>query len=254
MKEVAIVTGASKGVGRSVAHKLAEMGKSVVLIARREDELMSVAKEIKTKGGEVDYIAIDLCQDGAVESVVYSILERYGRIDLLINNAARGGMASIEKISLKLWNNILKLNLTVPFEFANLVLPQMKERNQGMIVNISSEASLNVTKYLGAYGVSKVGLNKLTTQIDVEYRDYGIKAYAICPGWIDTSLAVDPALVGVGREEILKPEDIADAVEWLVIQPSNVRMGPIIPIVPRNSKANLMDGVNAYIEENKLYK
>ena len=251
MNEVALITGASKGLGKSIAMKLSLLGIKVILVARKEDELKEVAEEINNNGCEACYIIADLSKEGSVEYVIENAKKKYGHIDILINNAGRGGMASIEKLTPKLWNSILNLNLTVPFMFVHYLISDMKNRNKGIIINISSEASYSEAKYLGAYGISKCGLNKLIEQIDIEYRDMGIKVYSICPGWIDTSLAISPELIDINSSEILKPDDISEMIKWLIEQPQHVRVGPIISIAPTNSKANLKNGVEAYIEEQR---
>lgn len=254
MKKVALITGASKGLGKTLALKLSLNDIKVILVARKEEELIAAIEEIRSCGGDADYIVSDLVKAGSIEYVIEQIQKKYGGIDILINNAGRGGMASIEKLSPKLWNSIINLNLTVPFLLTHYVIPYMKKNKNGIIINISSEASYSQTKYLGAYGISKCGLDKLTEQIDVEYRDLGIKAYSIQPGWINTNLAISPSEIGINKEEILSTEDVSELVVWLVNQPYHVRIGPLISITPNNSKAKLENGVNAYMESNSEYK
>ena len=247
----AIVTGASSGIGRSIAIALAKKGINVALVARNKEKLTEIKKVIEDNKGKALVVQSNLLEENIVQHVIEKVNKELGKVSILVNCAGRSGMASINKTSMRTWNSVLKLNLTVPFEFCNLLIPDMREMNEGWIINISSEVSTELCKNEGAYGVSKAGLNRLTEEIDIENRDYNIHTVAICPGWVNTELSMDPALANVNEEDILEPEVIADSVVWLVSQPGKVRIGPIIPITPIKEKASLINSANVFFEKNK---
>lgn len=249
--KVAIVTGASRGIGRSIAYALAREGIAVALIARNRDELEEIRQVIEDNNGKALVVQSNLLEENAVQNVIEKVQKELGNVSILVNSAGRSGMASINKTSIRTWNSIIKLNLTVPFEFVHLLITDMREMDESWIINISSEVSTVLCKNEGAYGVSKSGINRLTEEIDIENRDYNIHSVAICPGWVNTELAMDPELAKVSKEDILEPEIIADLVISIINQPSKVRIGPIIPITPIKEKASLVNSANEFFKKNK---
>lgn len=249
--KIAVVTGASSGIGRNIACVLSQMGIQVALVARTKAKLESVQQEIEDMGGTAIIVVKDLYDENAVAEVINEVEARLGEIDIMINNAGFTGMASIHKTRLKNWEKVIRLNLTVPFQFINLLLPKMRKKQQGWIINISSEAGAILCPYSGAYGISKNGLNRLTELVDIENRDYNIHAVSICPGWVDTPLVMDPRLSQLEVEDILSTNEIADTVRWILQQPENLRVGPIISITPIKEQASLLAGTKKFFELHK---
>ena len=188
---VAIVTGAARGLGRAVAARLHERGASVVVNVRDAARAEQVAREIGERARAVpgDVAALD-----GPESIVRQTLELFGRIDILINNAALPLTTRFERITADEWRRALEVNLTAPFLLMQAVLPTMKAQGYGRIVNISSTAGRMVSTLGGAhYTASKTGLLGLTRAAAKELGRYGITVNAVCPGMIDTELTRESA-------------------------------------------------------------
>ena len=186
---VAVVTGASSGIGEAVAKMLAAEGARVTLAARREDELERVAGEIRRHGGEVLVAPADMHDLGALAHVVERTQQAFGPIEILVNNAGVYSTAPVHALDMEQWDMTFSINLRAPAALCRAVLPSMRERRRGAIVNIASEAGALVYAGMGAYAVSKHALRVLTELIQEENQALGIKAWAICPGYVDTSMA-----------------------------------------------------------------
>jgi len=183
---VAIVTGAARGLGRAAAARLHERGANVAVnvrdAARAEEAARSIGERARAVPGDV------AAPDGPA-SIVKQTLELFGRIDILINNAALPLTTRFERISADEWRQALEVNLTAPFLLIQAVLPAMKAQRYGRIVNISSTAGRTVSTLGGAhYTASKTGLLGLTRAAAKELGPYGITVNAVCPGMIDTEL------------------------------------------------------------------
>jgi NAD(P)-dependent dehydrogenase (short-subunit alcohol dehydrogenase family) len=195
---VAIVTGAARGLGRAAAVRLRERGASIAVNARGEQRAEQVARDI---GEDVVALAGDIAVAGVPAAIVRETLERFGRIDILINNAALPLTTRFEQISADEWRQALEVNLTAPFLLIQAALPTMKRQQYGRIVNISSSAGRMVSTLGGAhYTASKTGLLGLTRAAAKELGQYGITVNAVCPGMIDTELTRESAAPDVLRK------------------------------------------------------
>jgi NAD(P)-dependent dehydrogenase (short-subunit alcohol dehydrogenase family) len=188
---VAIVTGAARGLGRAAAIRLHERGASVVVNARDAARAEQVARSI---GERARAVAGDVAAPGAPAAIIAQTLALFGRIDILINNAALPLTTRFENISADEWREAIEVNLTAPFLLMQAVLPAMKAQGYGRIVNISSTAGRMVSTLGGAhYTTSKTGLLGLTRAAAKELGKYGITVNAVCPGMIDTELTRESA-------------------------------------------------------------
>ena len=188
---VAIVTGAARGLGRAVAERLHERGASVAINVRDAERAERVAEEI---GKRAFAVPGDVAAPDAPEDIVQRTLERFGRIDILINNAALPLTTRFEAITAEEWRRALEVNLTAPFLLIKAALPAMKAQAYGRVVNISSTAGRMVSTLGGAhYTTSKTGLLGLTRAAAKELGSYGITVNAVCPGMIDTELTRESA-------------------------------------------------------------
>jgi 3-oxoacyl-[acyl-carrier protein] reductase len=188
---VAIVTGAARGLGRATAARLHERGASVAVNVRDGARAERLAREI---GERAFAVPADLAAAGVAESIVRSTLDRFGRIDVLVNNAALPLTTRFADISAEEWRRAIEVNLTVPFLLIQAVLPAMKAQHYGRIVNVSSTAGRMVSTLGGAhYTASKTGLLGLTRAAAKELGVHGITVNAVCPGLIDTELTREAA-------------------------------------------------------------
>lgn len=219
MGKVAIVTGASRGIGACVAAGLAEDGYTVALTARSKQALDEVAASIKGKGngkgkveGEVLTFALDVQDHAAVENMVSSVVSSQGHVDLLFNNAGAGVQGSID-LSYEEFDRVLSVNLKGAFNFLKAVVPIMKEQGEGTIINVASRAGKVGFVNSGAYGASKFGLVGLSESLYRELCPLGIKVTCLCPSWVDTEMTKEAP---VGKEEMLVPDDLLATVRWLL--------------------------------------
>ena len=225
---VALVTGASSGIGEGIARMLSLEGAKVALVARRERELRRVADGIVRRGGMALVAPADLADDAAVRAALDRTHDALGPVDVLVNAGADPLMGPIHELDMRGWDASLAVNLRAPALLCAAVLPGMRERRRGYVVNIASEAGAFVYGGMGPYAVSKHALRVLTELIQEENQDRGIKAWAICPGFVDTPLA--DFAVGANRRNFLTVDDVVGLVRYLLTQGPNVKMGPEILI------------------------
>jgi 3-oxoacyl-[acyl-carrier protein] reductase len=188
---VAIITGAARGLGRAAAERLHERGASVAVNVRDRARAEALARSI---GERAFAVSGDIAVASIPEEIVRLTLERFGRIDILINNAAFARSTRFPDLSADEWRQALEVNMTAPFLLTKAVLPAMKAQRYGRIVNISSSAGRTVSTLGGAhYTASKAGLLGLTRAAAKELGQFGITVNAVCPGMIDTELTHENA-------------------------------------------------------------
>ena len=214
--QVAVVTGAARGIGAAIGKRLAAMGATVILTARDEDRLNDVAQEIQAAGGQAETAAFDLLDPAAITRFAESIQRQHGgRCDILVNNAGVGHIgAPLHQMSPEDWDTVLGTNLRGPYLMIRALAPLMIAAKTGHIVNISSLAGHNPLKNGAAYAASKWGLNGLTYSVAEELRDYGIRVSAVAPGSVNTGFNVARGT----NDKKLQPDDIANVVAMLVTQ------------------------------------
>jgi 3-oxoacyl-[acyl-carrier protein] reductase len=220
---VGLVTGGGSGIGAGVALALARHGAEVVICGRREAALTQTLAAIERAGGQGHGIRADVSQEGDVRRLVDETLERFDRIDYLINNAGIGGGQPIHEHDIDHWDQIMAVNLRGPFLLSRLVLPAMRQQRSGHIVNISSESGIEYYRGSGAYGVSKHALHALGEYIQRENQDFGIRVDTVCPGMVVTEMTENSP--GLDHAKCLLPEDIADLVLWLITRRPNIKIG-----------------------------
>lgn len=217
--QVALVTGAGRGIGRAIAVRLAALGCRVAALARTETELEETARSAAREGAvSILPVPADVTRDRDIESAVRTIIERLGRIAILVNNAGFAPpRASVLKTSLADWDRTLGTCLRAPMVLTRLVLPDMLAHNQGAIINIASIAGKRGRSGEASYAAAKFGLLGFTQSLYDEVRQHGIKVAAICPGFVDTGLI--PANKKVDRAKFLQPDDVAGVVEQILTSP-----------------------------------
>jgi NAD(P)-dependent dehydrogenase (short-subunit alcohol dehydrogenase family) len=230
----ALVTGASSGLGRAVAIELARAGADVALLARNEDELRELGRELRALGVRAFASAVDLADADAARRAAEEAIEELGGVHLLVNSAATDVPGIIEKLSVRDWDRVLAVNLRAPFLLSKVVFPHMREVGGGTIVNISSVAGRRGWANASAYCASKFALTGLTQVLNAEGRAYGIRACVIYPGAMATNWGSWVAANRQSRERApesaahaLPPERIASLIAWLASAPPELVLNEI---------------------------
>jgi 2-hydroxycyclohexanecarboxyl-CoA dehydrogenase len=223
---VAVVTGASVGIGAGLAAMLAAEGATVVLAARREQELEHVADGIRQRGGVAVPVATDLASDESVAALLATARAEAGPVDVLVNNAGYAVWKPLEATTMAEWDHTFAVNVRAAACLSAAVLPGMQERRFGRIVNVASEAGVAIVPGLAAYCVSKHALVALTEVIQDGNHGNGIKAWAICPGFVDTAMGL--VVPGANPANFLTVDEVVDVVRYLLHTGDNVKLGPQI--------------------------
>lgn len=218
--KVAIVTGAGRGIGRSIALALAAQGASVALAARTEVELEGVRDQIKAGGGLALSVPADLRREADIVHLVRATAERFGRLDILVNNAAVGVFGPLAETTTAEWDDIMAINARAPFLLCRESLPFLKQNPPGFIVNIGSVVSVKGYVNQAAYSASKHALLGMSKALAKEVQPDGIRVHAILPGGVDTDLAAQ-ARPDLDRAILIQPDEIADIVVFLVTRRGN---------------------------------
>ena len=188
--KVALVTGASKGIGETIAHALAEYGASVVVSSRRQEAVDSVAQQIQSRGFEAAAIAANMGRMEQVEALVDNVVSEYGALDIIVNNAATNPVyGSIDQTDSGAFDKIIDVNLKGPLMLCNKAYPILKARGGGSIIHLSSIGGLTPEKGIGMYSVSKAALINLTKAMAQDWGKDNIRINAICPGLIKTKFS-----------------------------------------------------------------
>jgi NAD(P)-dependent dehydrogenase (short-subunit alcohol dehydrogenase family) len=226
-QKVALVTGGGTGIGRGVAQMLAEEGARVAICGRRSTPLQAAVEVIVAAGGEAFAFPADVSNPEAVERLVQAVRSRFGPVDILINNAGIFREVEVHKLDQATWDEIMQINLRGPLLLCRAVLPEMRSRRSGHIINISSESGLNFYSGDAAYGVSKHALNDLGEYIQCENQELNIRVNTICPGMVVSEMSENSP--DLDPSKCLYPEDIADLVIWLLTRRGNIKIGtPIL--------------------------
>ena len=237
--KVAIVTGASRGIGRAIALALAKDGANIVVNAVSNiTKAREVAKEIESMGRKALVILVDVSQKKDVENMVNQTLERFGKIDILVNNAGIvGPTIPIQELSEEDWDRIISVDLKGTFLCCKAVIPHMISQRSGKIVNMSSIAGKEGNANMTAYCAAMAGIIGFTKALSEEVAKYGIRVNCVCPALIETELVerMDKkqaeylkSKIPLGR--LGKPEEVAELVKFLVSDASDFITGQAINI------------------------
>jgi short-subunit dehydrogenase len=228
--KIIIVTGASQGIGLETAKLLSKEGASVVLAARSKDVLKNLEKEISTgrNGAEVLVVPTDMRKEGDIENLIEKTIGKFGRIDVLINNAGQGMYGPVESADIDEYKNIMELNVYAPLRAMQLVIPIMRKQGGGMILNISSRVSKNYFPNLAAYASTKYALNALSLTARTELSKDNIVVSVMHPRLTATNFGKNSAGTGhpdlaagqrpasAPRADIDKPKQVAEKIAELI--------------------------------------
>jgi len=190
---VALVTGASQGIGRACALTLAEGGATVALAARNEEKLNAVVQEIESKGGKATPFKLDVASDDAIKTTVKAIIAQYGKVDILVNNAGITRDQLLLRMKRADWDEVIATNLTAPYLLIQAVMSSMLKQRWGRIINITSINGQMGQAGQVNYASSKAGLIGLTMSVAREVASRSITCNAVAPGWVDTAMTAELA-------------------------------------------------------------
>lgn len=223
--KVAVITGASRGIGQATSVTLAQAGASIVATARTETELAELAARIERLGGEALAVPADVTSEADVERLKTAALERFGRVDILVNNAGVGKYGPLASLSAADYDWMMNSNMRSSFLCTAAFLPGMLERREGCVVFVASVAGLKGLPQETVYCASKFAQVGFAQALDYETREQGVKVSVIAPGGVHTNFAI-----GTGRTEddprfagMMEAQDVAEAVLFAVTQPEKVR-------------------------------
>lgn len=222
--KTALVTGASKGIGKEIALLLANNGANVGLVARNEEELQAVAKEVEAIGGKALSIPFDLTKTKEIPSMIKTIHDKFGSIDILINNAGTNVPKPMNEITEDDWDKVMDVNLKSVFFTTQAVGEYMKEQQSGKVINVSSQLAFVGHNNRSVYSSSKGGITQLTKSLAIEWAPYNINVNAIAPTFVETSMTKEVFKDEKLKEEVLskiplgriaKPKDLYGAFIYL---------------------------------------
>jgi NAD(P)-dependent dehydrogenase (short-subunit alcohol dehydrogenase family) len=215
--QIALVTGAARGVGEAVSLRLASLGAHVILVARDTERLNQVLSQIEKSQGQATAIPCDLTDPSAIARLAEQVAHDHKRIDILVNNAAIGGTGQpLHEVSLEDWDRLIDTNLRAPYLLIRAFAPMMIAARSGHIVNISSLAGHNPLPNNAPYAASKWGLNGLTYSVAEELRPHKVRVSVIAPGSVNTHF--DAGHSSKDPRKMLQPDDVAAVVATLVTQ------------------------------------
>ncbi|WML57308.1 SDR family oxidoreductase [Neobacillus sp. PS2-9] len=225
--QIAIVTGASRGIGREIAVKLAEQGMKLTIVGS-SSQILKTAEELKEMGfPDINPIQADVSKEEDMESVVNKTIEVYGAVDLLVNNAGVGFFKLTEQVTLEEWKKVFEVNVQGVFLATKAVLPHMKERRTGTIITISSDVARYTIPNGAAYTATKYAVQGFSGSVAQEVREYGIRVGTINPGMVDTYFAESTQGLPE-KKDWLKVEDIANAVVYMASAPKHMLIDEIV--------------------------
>src|SRR5690625_279321 len=223
--KTAIVTGASSGIGTAIAKELAKAGANVVLAARNKDKLESIVAEIG-KEEKLLCVQTDVTKQQDVNFLAERARQVFGSVDIYVNNAGKMGSSRVLEGDVSDWEQMIDINIKGVLYGIHSVLPEMLEKKSGHIVNISSDSGFEVTKRLTVYCATKFAVRAISTGLEKELAQTGVRVSNISPGMVDTPLSSESPFDSDRKK--LEPADIARAVVYAVTQPEHVNVNEIL--------------------------
>jgi len=218
--KVAIVTGASRGIGRAISVALAQEAATVVLAARSIPELQRTAEEVAEAGGQAEIVVTELTEEESIKNLVRGTGEKFGRLDILVNNAGITHSAALEETATRDWERCLWVNARAPFILCREALGLLRKSKPAYIINIASVVGVKGYPLQSAYTASKHALRGMTISLAEELRDSSVRVHLLCPGGVNTDL-VGKVRPDIRKEDLIEPTEIAELVLYLVTHKGN---------------------------------
>ena len=231
--KVALVTGGSRGIGKGIARGLAREGASVVISARPSASLGQTEDELRAGGATVLAVPADVTDEAQVDQLFATAMERFGRLDVLVNNAGAFDGGPLDQLSLAAWNKVIAVNLTGPFLCTRAAMRIMKAQGGGRIINVASISAQRVRPNSAAYSASKHGVWGLTQVTALEGRDYGIAASCLYPGNTRVERVEQGGTTNItSGEPMMSVDDLAQAAVWMALLSPHVNMleATVLPV------------------------
>jgi NAD(P)-dependent dehydrogenase (short-subunit alcohol dehydrogenase family) len=219
-RKVAIVTGASRGVGRAICVAFAKEGATLILAARSVQKLKETAGLVAQVGGNAQIVVTDLAEERSIKDLVKATNEGFGRLDILVNNAGVTVSAKLEQTPTQDWDRLFAVNARAPFILCRETLPLLRKAAKAYIINIVSIVGLKCYALQSAYTASKHALRGMTKALAEELRGTNVRVHSICPGGIDTDM-IGQIRPDIKKEDLMQPEEIAELVVYLVTHKGN---------------------------------
>jgi NADP-dependent 3-hydroxy acid dehydrogenase YdfG len=233
--KVVVITGASSGMGEAAAKHLSSLGATVVLGARRVDRIVKLAKEINDNGGKALAFAVDVTQRDQVKNLVDTAVEKFGRVDVILNNAGIMPLSPMERLNVDEWDMMIDVNIKGVLNGIAAVLPYMKAQKSGQIINTSSVAGHKVFNGSAVYSATKYAVRALTEGLRMEVKPYNIRTTIVCPGAVKTELLehiTEADIQQANKDYVgavgISPDSFARVVAFAISQPEDVDINEII--------------------------
>ena len=220
VEKVAIVTGASRGIGRAISTALAKEGATVVLAARSIEKLKETADMVTKAGGKAEIVAAELTKEESIKNLVEVTNKNFGRLDILVNNAGVTHSARLEDTKTSDWDKCYQVNARGPFILCREALPLLKKAEAAYIINIASVVGVKGYPLQSAYTASKHALRGMTMSLAEELKGSNVRVHLLCPGGVDTDL-IEKVRPDIKKEELIQPNEIAELVIYLVTHKGN---------------------------------
>jgi 3-oxoacyl-[acyl-carrier protein] reductase len=234
---IAVVTGASRGIGRSIALQLAAQGRHVVAVARNADKLDGVVRQIEADGGSAEARTCDVSDQASIEGMIGAVADAHGRLDILVNNAGITRDMLLLRLSDDEWDDVMQTNLRSVFVATRAALRPMMRKKWGRIINVSSVSALVGNAGQSNYAAAKAGVIAFTKSVAKEMGGKSVTANAVCPGFIETDMTdVLPAAIKDNVKKITalgrfgQPDDIGHAVAYLASEGAGYVTGQVLTV------------------------
>ena len=218
--KVAIVTGASRGIGRAISVALGRERATVVLAGRSVERLERTAEQVRQAGGDAETVPTELTEERSIKNLVNLTREKFGRLDILVNNAGVTHSAKLERTATEDWERCMQVNARAPFILCREALGLLRKAPSGRIINVGSVVAVKGYPLQSAYTSSKHALRGMTISLAEELRGSTVRVHLVCPGGVDTEMvrAVRP---DIKKEDLIRPEEIAELVLYLATHSGN---------------------------------